>query len=98
MADQFSQWFTDRQKFSQILGGKLRSSFGDCFRLSTDLNHTNNFSIGENRGADDSLNRRGRQGIRFYSFKHAGVTHNRKMVDNLRPTVAHAPSSESAGG
>jgi len=89
MLDQLSERFADRQKFSEILGGEIRTGFGSGRRFTADLNYADHFSVGENWSTDYFLNRRGSQGIGLHALKNAGMTNRREIIHNVRPAFAN---------
>src|SRR5258705_11352260 len=95
MLNQFSQWFANRKKFSQVFRVEIWSSLGGSCSLAADLNNCDHFSINKNRRTDDFLNRRSRQPIGFDGFKNPGLANPRKIIDDLRP-AGRPPTSRPA--
>ena len=82
MAQQFSERFAQRENLSQITGGEIRAGGCGVSSFATDLNHADNFPVGQNRRTNYFLNGFGgfaatvRKGCRFTSAGNAASLGN----------------------
>src|ERR1700722_2195707 len=90
MQKQFAEWFTQRQNFSELVGGEIRTGIHRVRAFAADLDDADDAAVGQNRRTDDFLN--GFRAFRsnFNAFEDTGVPHRRKIVHNFRAAVARS--------
>ena len=94
VVEHLAKRLTERQDFSEVVGGEVRAGAVRICPFAADLNDADNLAIEKNRRADHFLNGLHRFTANLDAFEDSGVPRGSKIVFDFRPALASRACGE----